>query len=382
MKIIVAVFLLLPACESESLQRQAVASKVTHPIAESELPTVWLSPNALARLRVETTVVSKASVPYSRLVGGEVVVPPGRTIAVTAPVAGEVHFVLFEPPVPGSSVRRGEGLLRLTAIAPADRDTSARVVREVAAAEANFSALELRAKRNQALIEQGAGSRRAFEEATAARDVARADLEAAQARAATLSRDPLLSDVAMLVRSPGNGVIRVLSIAEGQTVAAGAPLFEIVGVGSLQVRVPVYSGDIGRVDLSVPARVSRNAQGRSVSAKFIPGPPTAEPDRSTVDRYLALPSDAGFAPGERVLIELPMRDQAAALLVPSSSVVLDAWGGAWVYRCEEQHFVRTRVDPVRRIADNMALAHGPPAGTCIVSVGAVELFGTEFPPGH
>jgi hypothetical protein len=73
-------------------------------------------------------------------------------------VAGEVHFVTSEPLLPGAAVQRGAGLLRLTAIAPTDRDTRARVAREVAAAEANLAALELRVTRNQALIDQGAGT--------------------------------------------------------------------------------------------------------------------------------------------------------------------------------------------------------------------------------
>lgn len=382
MRRIAILLLLLCGCESKTPPTHGSVSEVEHPIAESELPTVRLSPEAIARLRVETSTVRAGSVPHARLVGGEVVVPPGRTVTVTAPIAGEVHFVTSEPPLPGSTVEHGAGLLRLTAIAPADRDTRARVAREVSAAEANLAALELRVSRNQALVDQGAGSSRALEEAIAARDVAQADLDTARARASTLSRDPLLSDVAMLVRAPSAGVIRLLSVAGGQTVAAGAPLFEIVGVEALQVRVPVYSGDIGRLDARAAARVRRNGDERLVEARFVPGPPTAEPDRGTIDRYLALPSDAGFVPGERVLVELPLHDTAAALVVPASSVVLDAWGGAWVYRCEGERFARARVDPVRRAGDDMVLAHGPPVGSCVVSVGAVELFGAEFPPGH
>lgn len=380
--LLLVLILVASACESKPAPSHAAASEVTHPIAETALPVVRLSAEAISRLRIETTTVRQGSVPRTRLVGGEVVVPPGRTVTITAPVAGEVHFVAAEPPMPGATVQRGASLLRLTAIAPADRDTRARVAREVSAAEANLAALELRVTRNQTLVDQGAGSTRVLEEATAARDVAQADLAAARARAATLSRDPLLSDVAMLVRAPASGVIRLLSVAEGQTVAAGAPLFEIVGVEALQVRVPVYSGDIGRIDARALARVRRNGETRVVEAHFVPGPPTAEPDRGTVDRYVGLAADAGFVPGERVLVELPFQDTTTALVLPASAVVLDAWGGAWVYRCEGERFTRARVDPARRAGDDMVLAHGPPVGSCVVSVGAVELFGAEFPPGH
>ena len=382
-RIVIALLPLLGCgCESKAPPPHPTPSAVTHAIAEAALPTVRLSPEAISRLHIETVSVREGSVPHARLVGGEVVVPPGRTVTAAAPVSGEVHFVTSEPPMPGASVQRGAALLRLTAIAPTDRDTRARVAREVAAAEANLAAFELRVTRNQALVDQRSGSARALEEAIAARDVAQADLAAARARAVTFSRDPLLSDVAMIVRAPSNGVIRSLSIAEGQPIAAGAPLFEIVGVDALQVRIPVYSGDIGRLEARASAKVRRNGEERFVDARFVPGPPTAEPDRSTVDRYVALPSDTGFVPGERVLVELPLQDPTAALVVPVSAVVLDAWGGAWVYRCEGESFARVRVDPVRRVAGDMVLAHGPSAGACVVSVGAVELFGAEFPPGH
>lgn len=370
------------ACGSEPRTVPVEVPEVSNAVSEASLPMVRLSSATVSRLGIQTTTVKSSPVARVRLLGAEVIVPPGRTILVTAPVAGEVHFVTPEPPFPGMALRGGDGLLRLAAIAPADRDTGARVAREVVAAEANLEALELRVVRNRALMDQKAGSVRALEEATAARDVARADVAAARSRAAMFSRNPLLSDVAMPVRAPHDGVLRLLSVAEGQLVAAGAPLFELVDVDSLQVRVPVYSGDLGRLDAHAPARIRRNGESGSVEARFVPGPPTAEPDRSTVDRYLGLPSDGGFSPGERVLVELPLLDVANSLVVPASALVVDAWGGTWLYRCEDGGFQRARVDPLRRAGDDFVLAHGPPVGSCVVSVGAVELFGTEFPPGH
>lgn len=357
-------------------------SEVAHPVAESELPTVQLSAEAIARLHLETTSVRENTTAQARLVGGEVVVPPGRTIAVTSPVAGEVHFMQSASLLPGTAVLRGAGLLRVMAIAPTDRDTRARVAREVIAAEANLEALTLRVARNQSLVDERAGAPRILEEAIAARDVAEADLAAARARAATLSRHPLLSDIAMVVRAPSNGLIRSRMVGDGQSVAAGAPLFEIADVDALEVRVPVYSGDLRRLDESAFAQVHRNGDARMVQARFAHGPPTAEPDRGTVDRYLELPADAGFEPGERILVELPLRDVSVTLLVPAAAIVLDAWGGAWVYRCDAARFTRARVDPLRRAGEDMVIAHGPPLGACVVSVGAAELFGAEFPPGH
>src|SRR5690606_2365729 len=124
-----------------------------------------------------------------------------------------------------------------------------------AAAEANLSVLQMRVARNETLVAEHAGSSRALEEATAARDIAAADAEAARARADNLERAPLLSDVGLVVRAPSDGVVRSLFLAEGQIVPGGAPLLEIAAVDALQVRVPVYSGDLGRLALDGKARV-------------------------------------------------------------------------------------------------------------------------------
>lgn len=377
---VISLCALATACESRASPPQGQAG--AHPKVEAELPQVQLSAEIIARLGVEQATVRRGAAPRFRLVGGEIVAPPGRAVAVTAPVAGEVRFAAEAPLIPGGRVEPGAALMRLVAIAPTDRDTRARVDRELTAAKASLKALERRVARNESLVGQGAGSARALEEAVAARDVAKADLAAARARARTLSRAPLLSDVSMIVRAPTGGVVRALSVAEGQPVAAGSPLFEIVDVDALQVRVPVYAGDLGRLDGAAPARARRLGGRGELEIQPIIGPPSAAPDRSTVDRYYALPSGAPFALGERILVEIPFETESAVMTVPASSLVLDAWGGAWVYVCDGDRFSRVRVDPVRRVGAEMVIAHGPPPGACVVSVGAVELFGAEFPPGH
>ena len=359
------------------------AASVEHAQPEGDLPVVVLTAEAVARLGIETSTVEASELPRTRLVGGEVVIPPGRTIALTAPVAGIVRRATAEPLSPGATVVRGAPLLRLVPLAPADRDVSARATREVSAAEATLAAAELRVRRNEQLIAENAGAARLLEEAIAARDVARADVTVARARASTVRREPLMSDVTMTVRAPEDGIVRAVTVAEGQAVPAAAPLAEIVSGAALYVRVPIYGGDLAQLDTTREASVSGAHDGEGVMASLVAGPPTAEPDRMTVDRFYALPPGSNLAPGERVLVSVPLRDVEHATHVPLSAIVHDAWGGAWVYRCEsETRFVRARVDPVRRVGARAVLAHGPAAGTCVVSVGAADVFGSEFPPGH
>lgn len=358
---------------------------VDNPVDESNLTLVRLTERASERLGVESVEVVPFEGTARRMVGGEVVTPPGRVVTVTAPVAGVVRT--SSDLVPGAAVHQGEELFRLVPLATVDRDTRARATREVEAARATLAAAEARLARTQALAQGRAGSQRAIEEATASRDIAQADVDAALSRMHAMQSAPLLSDVTMRVTSPEDGIVRGMTVGNGQPVAAGAALVEVVASHMLWVKVPVASGDIHRVDREATALVESlsGAEGTGdVEAEPVTGPPTAAPLSGTVDRYYALDaSSSSFVLGERVLVGLPLRQTQSATSIPFSAVFYDPTGTAWVYVSESSDtYRRARVDVLRREGDVAVLARGPEIGTRVVSVGAAELYGSEFEPGH
>jgi len=378
--------LLLGGCGSSTpAEEHAPPSAVEHPVEEAELARVRLTPQAVARLAIQTAKVEVHDKPATRRLGAEITIPPGRVRPIAAPLAGLIRMTTEV--LPGMPVTEGQILMRLVPLAPVDRDTEARAKREVAAARANLAASQARLTRTETLAEGGAGSRRAAEEATATRDISQADLEAAQARLRVTRSSPLLSDVSMAIRAPEDGVVRAVTVATGQTVAAGTPLLELVAVKELWVRAPIYSGDLHRLAPTANAVVESlgaNQQRSAANARFVVGPPTASPTLGTVDRYYALDASSSvFLPGERVMLTLPMRAVESVTAVPYSAVLYDANGSEWLYVCEEEGlYRRTRIEVLRRAGELAILGRGPDVGTCVVSVGAAEVFGAEFEPGH
>jgi hypothetical protein len=74
---------------------------------------------------------------------------------------------------------------------------------------------------------------------------------------------------------------------------------------------------------------------------------------------------------------------ATRKVVPYASVLYDAQGDTWVYTSPEPLvFVRHHIVVDYISGDRAVLSGGPPSGTKIVTVGAVELFGAEFEIGH
>jgi cobalt-zinc-cadmium efflux system membrane fusion protein len=387
------VFLVLFALPAACQRAPAPAAHAAHPatvanpVKEASLTTVTLTPRAVERLGITTAPVLRSSGAQVRTFAGDVTVPPGRALVLTAPLAGTVRAPANGLPRPGATVARGALLMWLTPFAPADRDVRAQTVRTVEAARARLAATALRATRTELLARQRAGSERAAEEARADRDTAAAELRAAESRLSALRRSPLDSDVRVPVTAPHAGVVRQVLAAPGQMVAAGASLVEVAAADALWVRVAAYAGDLASLDPRAQARVARlgdPASAEGVPADPVVAPPSADPLAATIDLFYALaPGDTALRQGERVRVTIPGTAPESALSVPWSAVITDVHGGQWVYEVTAPGvYVRRRVAVLRVAGDRAILARGPREGTTVVAVGVAELYGTEFGAGH
>jgi hypothetical protein len=143
-------------------------AKVDGGVPEAELATIRLTPRAEERLGIQTVPLRYANVQETRTYAGEVIIPPGQSITVTAPVAGRlVASESYEPPRVGELVARGHVFFRLL---PLERDLRGRNLlaeaeQELAASEVRVQAAELNHKRAEQLLKDKAGSVRALEQA-------------------------------------------------------------------------------------------------------------------------------------------------------------------------------------------------------------------------
>ena len=376
--------LLLGACKQSSAGHDAPAS-VANPRTESDLTTIRLTEQAEQRLGIVTVAVEERDVPRTRLVGGEIVIPPGGSLVVNAPLAGALLAPTTGVPGPGAPVDAGQPVFRLVVI-PGDGSIAS--VREaVAVAEAQARLTRTRAERVNTLRGSNLVSEEELDVAQANAAAAEAALAAARARLSLAQGGSTSESLAtalppIVITSPTRGVIRRLSAAAEQRVAAGAPLFEVQATEALWVRVPVYVGDLDVIDQASAVGVHFDPGGGArpvVTARPVRAPPTADPVAASADLFYELRGGPLVRPGQRVSVELPLRGRSRQLVVPWSAVVYDINGSTWIYENTEPHvFVRRRVE-IAWVAGNLAvLARGPAAGTRAVTEGAAELFGTEF----
>jgi membrane fusion protein, heavy metal efflux system len=362
--------------------KKTAPATVEHPRTEADLSKVTLTPEAVSRLGIQSAPASVETVARIRSLGGEVVVPAGRSVVVSAPVAGTLSGAASLRA--GARVNRGDTIFRLVPLIPSERDQRIESQRAVASAEAEEQAARQRLQRLDQLLKDGAASMRAVEDARAAHQVAVAALEAARERLKIASRSPIGQQGELSIGAPFSGVLQTLSAAQGQTVAASAPLFEVAQVDRLWIRVPIYAGSEKDLDQSQPATVTAlDSTGPPLVARRVVAPLKADPVAASVDLFYELPGGtAGLRPGERVTVQLPLGSGESGLVIPESSVVYDIHGVAWVYEdIGKNTYVRRRIEISRHVAERVVVSRGLTAGARVVSVGAAELFGTEFGAG-
>ncbi|NOT62170.1 MAG: efflux RND transporter periplasmic adaptor subunit [Acidobacteria bacterium] len=395
----------LAACSAKKPEATKLPAPATVENAkkESELATIKLTPQAEKRLRIETVSVATRAVAEPLELSGEIVMPPGQTFAVTAPLAGTLQLpesnlaqglaatdataLPANPITPaiGVYVRKGQPLFHLTPFLAPERDLRAQLERDAATSTERVAAARQRVQRTSALAEEKAGSQRAVEDAQAELALAEAELKTARQRLQRPGNATLASDFDVTVTAPISGVIQKLNANAGQPVTSGAPLLEIVSLATLWVRVPVYVGDLPRVARQQAARIHNLNQpdGAVRLARPVNAPPSADATAATADLYFALANhNNALRPGERVGVTLATRTSSEGIVIPWASVLHDIQGATWVYeQTAPQTYVRRAVE-VRYVTDGLAvLARAPANGAKIVTTGAFELFGTEFGVG-
>jgi len=317
----------LCACGTKPSGSSAAPVKTEAVAHESDLLRLTLSPEAQSRLGIQTVHVEPGSKAASRETSGEIVVPAG---------AGGV---------PTNSLSNLQQLGTQQVAADG----------EVARAQAQLRLAHIALDRAAALVREEAGSVRARDEASAA-------FATAQAAA----------DVAGSQRRMLGPSMRSLS---NQTI--------------MWVRVPVFGTDVTRLTRGGSAMVTalgaQAADGTPRTARPIQAPPSANALAGTVDLYFAINnSDHAYRVGQRVAVGLSIGGGAReGLAVPTSAIVRDIYGGLWVYqKTAPDTYVRQRIEIAATAGDRAILSRGLAAGAEVVSVGAAELFGSEFGVAH
>lgn len=308
-------------------------AKVAVPTKETDLANIMLTADAEKRLGITTVAVERKKMERTRLFGGEVILP-----AKASGGGGQSVFAILPSLTPADLVRLAQSQIDADGL--------------IEQAKVTLGAAKVALARAEQLLKDKAGSARVVDETKAQVGAAEAGLRTAQARRELL----------------------------------GPPVLDAADQPVPWLRVPVYVGDLAKLNTSGEARVGglNDAAGAAtLSAKPVTAPPSANAAASTVDLFYEVTNkDGALRLGQKVGVTIPFRGDEESLVAPWSAVMHDIQGGTWVYEnTGPLAFARRRVQ-VSRVAGNEAvLSGGVKPGAKLVVTGAAELFGTEFGVG-
>ena len=154
------------------------------------------------------------------------------------------------------------------------------------------------------------------------------------------------------------------------------------------VRVPITSdlSNVNRNQSVTVLPIGHDTGTTSAPGKLIDLP--AGNDSKDAVKALHYEVEGSFqnlSAGQRVNVEyvLASANGTGSKVIPYAAVVYDAKGAGWVYTNPEPLvFVRHRISVDFIQGDQAVLLEGPPTGTQVVTVGVIQLYGSEFFVSH
>lgn len=417
------VSLFLMSCEDDEEKGKTTRADV---ISEEGQATLVLKEAEEKSLGIQTEPAEARKVPPSLETTAWIEPRPEAKAEVRAPVAG---YFLPEAVdlTPGAPVQRGalvahlrpvlatpDELQAMTLQVEMDRE-GADLERDLLRARALLEASQAQLERARKLFQDTAGSKKAIEDAELEHSSALADLKAAQEKMTTLAEKrrrilerfqapldgngsasrPATGLAPIPVTSPIDGAIVSVGASQGEFVDAGRLLFELADLDKAWVRVPIFEGDIAKVDAAKPLLLSLPGKDKDhgcATLQLATRSPKVDSQRRTVDYFYEekIGGSLRFSPGrelhlgQAVNVWVPCVGEAEEpLTVPASAVVFDSKGSSWVYvSVGERRFSRRRVDLGRVHEGRVVIARGLSAGQAVVTTGAAELLGSEFGAGE
>ncbi|MGE5171013.1 MAG: efflux RND transporter periplasmic adaptor subunit [Rudaea sp.] len=337
-------------------RRRAVVALVTIAVAGGLAGTVALraskhaaaaapdprTPVALQFIPADLAHVESA--PLARWLPVSGTLQPVRQAVVKAKVAGDVV---------GLSVREGEAVRAGQKIARIDSpDLQARLVDRQGAVESARAQLALAQKTramNLRLLNDRFISQNAFDSTESSYNVARGNLQSAQAQA-QLARNAIAdADVV----APLAGIVARRHVQSGEKIAVEAPIVTIVDLRDLEVQALVPAIDVPELTRGMPVELSVDGFGeRHFTGRIDRINPSTEPGTRAIIVYVSLPNpDSALRSGMFATGRIRLAASAPVPTLPLAAVRSDA-GQSYVWTIDNGKLARRIVTTGRRDETN------------------------------
>lgn len=306
---------------------------------------------------------------------GNVAFNGDRSTQVLSPVSGPATRVVG---MPGMKVTRGTPLAYVSSPDFAD------AVANYRKAQTAYRNAKRIADRDSALFKNDALARADLEQAQADAASAAADVDAAVESMRSLGvddaqieavKDGKTSAIAAIIRSPIDGTVVEKLISDGQLLAAGStPCFTVADLGSMWVLANVFANDLADVSVGAPVDIYTDVRRAPMPGRVDYIAALADPGTKAVQvRVLAANPNQTLRRDMFVRVQIKSSAEHHGMLVPVSAVMRDDQNLPFVFIAQGDGYVRRRVDLGSRVGDEYDITNGLKAGDQVVTEGALFL---------
>lgn len=265
----------------------------------------------------------------------------------------------------GERVQKGQILMRLDSV---DLKLSfAAQQANVEAARAKYIQAKADETRSAGLVKSGVVSRQEYDQARAALDSSKAQLEAAEAQARISNNS---SEYAVLLADADGVIVRTLS-EPGQVVAAGQTVIQLAHDGPREALINLPEGV--RPDLGTIASARLYGQDQMYQARLRQLSDAADPASRTFEARYVLEGEAASAPLGSTVTVTSLTKQTfgnQSVMVPVGAIY-DRGSGSGVWIVNDKSEVKFRSVQIISIGkEEVVVSRGVQAGEQVVALGA------------
>jgi membrane fusion protein (multidrug efflux system) len=349
--ILLAILLLLAACGRGSRTDQAPGPDDSTAVADSSIvDTASEDEGDDEESAVPVEVVALSTGSIESVLRSTATLEAETQVRVVAEAARRVVELLVEE---GDKVKRGELLVRLQD----DEQTSA-----LAKAKTLYEQAEREWERQESLEAKGLTTEREYNDAQAALEQRRIEVEDAE-RELGYTR----------VRATISGTVTQRFVRLGDQVNPGTELFEIIDFDSMVARIYLPEQDLGQLRSGQPARIHAPAiRSEPFEAMVDRVAPIVDAKTGTVKVTVDVGGQPGLRPGLYVDVELVTAREDAAVLVPKRALLYEN-DRTFVFRINEGRASRVELRPAMADVEFVRPLDGFAVGDTIVVAGQATL---------
>ena len=328
-----------------------------------------------------TIPVERRKLQPSVRAAGEIQAVSGTEARVAAPARGRVSLPSPAPTL-GMAVNKGQLLGTLLPYLTSGSDPAS-LRAELQAAEAELSAAETALARLERLLAEGAVPERRVDEARARVQVAKATRDGAKGRLAQYNQGAAGVATggagAFQLRSAVAGTLVEATVATGDSVEEGAPLFVVIDMTRVWLVARVFEPDIPKMELAASAWFTLEGYDKPFTidektGRLVTVGSVIDPQTRTVPVVFELENpDSKLRIGQFAQVFVAAGQPHEALAVPASALLDDASKQIVFVQTEGERFERRVVSAGIRDQDWVGISGDVKPGERVVSKSAYEV---------